>query len=365
MGVDELPSGRFRARVTIDGRRHQETFPDRGSAEDWLTVTRARAITGTLPGRITVREYGARWILTYDVGPASTRDFHESNLRLYVYPAFGPRPMKAVAPSDVTRMLNRIRETVSAAKADSVYRTLSALLRSAEQDDVIVASPVRSKRHRPKLQKGLMPVLERQQARQTLLKLGGWVRDTAVLQLAFGPRFGEVAGLTPHDVHGNQLDIVRRVYGTGRNATVRATKNHRRRTLEVPKSARTTIDRLVVQAMDPEPIPDLEDREWPAGPWRKRWLVQTSTGYPPNLAAYNRALKKATAGLPLRNRVESSHGLRHTYVSWMIDDGHSADQVAFWIGDTPETVRRVYAHMLEGSSSPAAASVDAALGDLG
>jgi hypothetical protein len=29
-----------------------------------------------------------------------------------------------------------------------------------------------------------------------------------------------------------------------------------------------------------------------------------------------------------------------------LDEGHSADKVAFWIGDTPDTVRSVYAHML-------------------
>jgi integrase len=77
------------------------------------------------------------------------------------------------------------------------------------------------------------------------------------------------------------------------------------------------------------------------------------------MTAYNRALAKAceATGSP---RV-SSHGLRHTYVSWMIDEGYSADKIAFWIGDTPQTVRLVYAHMLEASSAPAAAAMDAAL----
>ena len=44
------------------------------------------------------------------------------------------------------------------------------------------------------------------------------------------------------------------------------------------------------------------------------------------------------------------------------DDEHSADKIAFWIGDTPNTVRLVDAHMLEASSAPAAAAIDAALG---
>lgn len=94
----------------------------------------------------------------------------------------------------------------------------------------------------------------------------------------------------------------------------------------------------------------------------KQWLIQTSTGRPPSLTAFNRAL--ATACATVRAPHVSSHGLRHTYVSWMIDEGHSADKIAFWIGDTPHTVRLVYAHMLEGSSAPAAAAIDAALGNV-
>lgn len=35
----------------------------------------------------------------------------------------------------------------------------------------------------------------------------------------------------------------------------------------------------------------------------------------------------------------------------MIDEGHTAERIAFWIGDTPATVQDVYSHMLEESSA--------------
>lgn len=91
MGVDELPSGRWRARIQIDGRHHSETFDTAADARNWLVVTRARSITGRLPGRTTVGEYGARWLLHYDHGPKATRLFHESNLRLHIYPDARPQ----------------------------------------------------------------------------------------------------------------------------------------------------------------------------------------------------------------------------------------------------------------------------------
>lgn len=222
-------------------------------------------------------------------------------------------------------------------------------------------SPVRSKKHRPRRQREAHVVLERQEARQLLLHLRGWHRDTALLQLALGARVGEIGGLTPHDIdlRRRRVTIRRRHY----RGTVRATKNHRMRALELPTMTLPTIERLIEAAAgDVRPIPPLDDREHDAGQFLRRWLIQTSTGRPANDSAYDKALVKAcvSAAVP---RV-SSHGLRHTYVSWMIDEGHSADKVAFWIGDTPATVRSVYAHMLEASSAPAAASIDDALSGI-
>lgn len=120
---------------------------------------------------------------------------------------------------------------------------------------------------------------------------------------------------------------------------MRATKNHRRRTLELPGILCSPLERLIREADAPPPISKLEDRELDATPFVRRWLIQTRTGRPPSLTAYNRALVKAcaVAGAPH----VSSHGLRHTYMSWMIDEGHSADKITFWIGDTPHTVRLV------------------------
>ena len=345
----------------IDGVSYAETFASREEANDWLTVTRARAITGGLPKRITVSEYAARWMATYDTAPNSTRDWYQGNLDRYILPAIGRCSMADVTPTDIARMLNDVREAVSAAAADSAYRTCSVLFNAAVADDVVLRSPVRSRKHRPRRQPEPPVVLERPQSRQLLLHLRGWQRDTALLQLALGARFGEVAGLSPHDVDlvHRRVTIRRRFY----NGTVRATKNHRLRTLELPGTTTGTLERLIHEAGDVEPIPPLGDREHDALPFLRLWLIQTATGRPPSHSSFTKALADAcaTAGVP---RV-SSHGLRHTYVSWMIDDGHSADKIAFWIGDTPATVRAVYAHMLEASSAPAAASIDAALDGLG
>ncbi len=360
MNVRKLPSGTYEARLMVNGVRYTATLPTLEDAQDWITVVRAKAVTGGLPRRITVQQYSLRWMTTYEGSPTSTRTFHQGNLDRHILPMLGSRTVADVTPTEIHRLLNGVKASVSVATADAVYRTCSALFNAAVADDVMVRSPVKSKHHRPRRQREAKTVLERQDARKLLLHLKGWHRDAALLQLALGARVGEIGGLTPHDVdlRRQRVTIRRRHY----RGTVRATKNHRMRILELPAMTLPTLERLIAAAGDVPRIPPLDDREHDADQFRWRWLIQTSTGRPVNYSAYDKALGKACVSAELPH--VSSHSLRHTYVSWMIDQGHSADKVAFWIGDTPETVRSVYAHMLEESSAPAAASIDDMLGGI-
>lgn len=361
MGTRQKPSGRWQARATIDGRAYSATFDTAEEADEWLMLLRARSVVGAIPSTVRVRDYAARWLDTYEASPHNTREFYRHALRP-VLAQLGAARVGRVTPTDVTRVLNRIAADHGVAAADRSYRCLSALFGAAAADGLCDRSPVRARRHRPRRQSAPHQVLERADARAVLMQLGGWHRDTAILQISLGARFGEIAGLTPHDVDlvTGRVSIQRRYSRSG--DTIRATKNHRHRVLDLPRTARPTVERLVRLAAPAPPIPALDDREWPARPYDRQWLIQTSTGRPPELSAYNRALAEAcaAAGAPRM----TSHGLRHTYVSWMLDDGHSADQVAFWIGDVPATVQKVYAHMLEAGSAPAAASIDAALDGL-
>jgi len=360
MGIRKLPSGAFQARIQIDGQQWSGSFATRRDAQEWTLLMQAKGISGTLPRRMTVTQYAARWMRGYELSPANTQRFHQINLDRFILPRLGPRGVSSVTPTDITFALNSVAEEVSVACADRVYRTISALFRSAADDGLTERSPARAKKHRPRRQREPQAVLERDDARRVLAAMTGWQRDTAILQLSLGARFGEIAGLTPSDVNllRGSITIRRRVS----RGTVRATKNHRFRTLELPQGVRFVCARLIEGAGAVEPLPELGDREHDSDQFHRRWLIQTSTGRSASLTAYNRALHAACADAQAPD--VSSHGLRHTYVSWMIDEDHSADKIAFWIGDTPATVRAVYAHMLEASSAPAAAAIDAALGEL-
>lgn len=297
--------------------RYTAALPTREDEERWLVVTRAQAFTGSLPLRISVRDYAERWMATYDTAPTPTRSFHRGNLDRYILPALGAVSIAEVTPTEISRLLNAVTSRVSAATADAVYRTCSALFNAAVADDVMGKSPVRSKRHRPKRQREAYVVLELDEARRLLTHLTGWHRDAALLQIALGARVGEIGGLTPHDVdlRRRRITIRRRHY----RGTVRATKNHRMRTLELPVITLPTVERLIEAAGAAPPIPPLDDRELDAEQFRRCWLIQTSTGRPIHDSAYNKALKAACEATEVP-RI-SSHSLRHAYVSWMIDEG--------------------------------------------
>lgn len=109
-----------------------------------------------------------------------------------------------------------------------------------------------------------------------------------LLQLVLSARFGQIAGLTPHDVDLPSGRIAIRRRFSPHAGTVRATKNHRYRLLDIPHIARSTLQRLVEGAGSPPSLPDLDDREWEAAPFRRHWLIQTATGRPSCNSAFNR-----------------------------------------------------------------------------
>ena len=98
MSYCQLPSGAYHARLMINGVRYTATLPTCEDAEDWETIIRAKAVSGSLPRRISVRDYAARWMSTYDTAPTSTHSFHQGNLDRYILRMLGSRSVADVTP---------------------------------------------------------------------------------------------------------------------------------------------------------------------------------------------------------------------------------------------------------------------------
>ncbi len=60
MTIRRLPSGKWQARLMIDGVRHATVVPSEADAKRWETLTKASAIRGTLPSTATFASYARR-----------------------------------------------------------------------------------------------------------------------------------------------------------------------------------------------------------------------------------------------------------------------------------------------------------------
>ncbi|HET9142547.1 tyrosine-type recombinase/integrase, partial [Actinophytocola sp.] len=114
-----------------------------------LTVTESAILRGEwvdpLLGKITVREYGGRWIKERSLG-VRTVELYEGLMRLHIGPLLGDKELGQVSPEVVRAwrawLLENGRSQSTAAKA---YRLLRAIMNTALDDGRIKRNPCRIK----------------------------------------------------------------------------------------------------------------------------------------------------------------------------------------------------------------------------
>jgi len=179
--VEELPSGRFRARVLgPDGRYVPApvTFATRTDAGVWIDLQHADIVRGIWkaparsdssgPGSMTVGEYVGCWIEQHPTAKDSTKELYRGLLRRCIDPDVGKIKLVALTPEAVRswhyRLGRRLTEDVTAQRARLVeagrapsaatvrdgrtrqaqaYRLLRAALSTAHSDGLIVDQPCR------------------------------------------------------------------------------------------------------------------------------------------------------------------------------------------------------------------------------
>ncbi|MDO8731461.1 MAG: tyrosine-type recombinase/integrase [Actinomycetota bacterium] len=135
-GVEKLPSGRYRARFRIDGRwvNAPTTFATKTEAAIFLDSVRTDQVRGAWKAprvvRMTVNEYGQKWIEQRQGLKASTRAEYESCWRLHIGPYLGDRMLDRVTPDMVrdwnAQMRTRLQEELAAKDAAHARREQSA-----------------------------------------------------------------------------------------------------------------------------------------------------------------------------------------------------------------------------------------------
>ena len=171
-------------------------------------------------------------------------------------------------------------------------------------------------------------------------------RYAVALGFGLGPRVGEVLGVTPAQANffAGALDLDAQEQRRGRVG---------------PKSKKRTVQ-----------MPDLVAEELRRAIKVHKWGDHRPLSTGPRGAVarrdefYKLAWKPTLRNAGLAEDRYKFHSARHYAASAMLARGVSAIEVAYVLGDTIETVSRVYAHWLRDASGMAKGALDLALAPL-
>lgn len=339
-GVVQLPSGRWRWRVQIAGRRVT------GTADSLTEAVRDRAQAsidagGAPPRNVTVRELVGIWLT--DVDHAETTATRRDEAIDAVPAEFMDREAALVTPVVVRSLWQQMASAGTGAHTIlKASHALSSSYRHGITLELVPTNPITAVRPKvPPAKRITVPT------RDTVRRLLGatarrpdlyaWVRFAAVT----GARPGEVCGLQWTD-----LDEQRRV--------VRVSRSINRRRNETPGKNRERGHRDV--PVDPQTFAALKRVERIVGcPWifthdgRHPWRPGGAT------LEIRRALDRVGAKM-------RPYDLRHFAATEALQAGRPVHEVAAMLGDNPATVLRVYAHAIPNQSRSAvavAAALDA------
>ena len=290
----------------------------------------------------------------YDDGATFDRD--RSLLTNHLLPRFGSLPVAGIKTADVREWV--VALPLAPATVALCYQLLGRMLRQAEEDRLIVRSPVTNiklPRNRRNKQ------AERWLRRDELLRLAETIEPRfrcVILTMGYmGLRFGEVAGLTLERVdllHGT-LEVANSLQERAGTLRLKEPKTaESRRKLPLPAFM---ADELRVHiGAHPSPAYALDCEE---GTGTRRFLFTGRDGAPLRKTWARRHFKPAAerAGLsppPLR-----PHHLRHTAVSLLISQGAREKDVQEWCGHSSyQVTMNTYVHLFPERQGQLAELID-------
>lgn len=196
---------RYRGRYTdASGKKRSKTFDTKAAALRWAGEEESKVHRGqqSNPGAAKMRwaEWGERWLTAKRAEPR-TRRTDESTMRAHVLKRWGTTPLHSIIRMDVQGWVNTLGRERSASTARKALYLLSASLRAAVEEGILVANPCAGVKA-PTNPHGQERYLTDVEAGQILYHLDGRWRVFAEFVLGTGLRMSEATGL-----HVARLDL--------------------------------------------------------------------------------------------------------------------------------------------------------------
>ena len=350
--IRKLPNGRFEARYRApDGRERCRRFTTKREAQAYLDQTgvdrRDGAWRDPRAGRISFADWVTRWEQTTVHLRPSSQARDDSYLRNHLLPRFGPTRLDAIGVLDVREWVVELStKGLAPATVQKAYQTLSKVLRSAVDADVLAQSPCRGV-DLPRIEVNEMRFLTPAEIAQLAEAIDPRYRGLILLASYGGLRLGELAGLRRAQVDLDQQTV--RVIENAvevRGHIMRGAPKTRAGRRTIPLAP--TIANALGQHLDQYDVtePDAPVFAGPhggtlrAGAWRSRFWTPAI---------------RAAGVAPLR-----VHDLRHTAVALWIAAGANPKQIAAWAGHTSvAVVLDRYGHLFEGHEDAVLSRLDA------
>lgn len=145
----------------------------------------------------------------------STLDMRNSLLEIHLLPFFGEMKMRQIEPTHIADFLEEKQNIYTDWTMRAIYSLLRLIFDLAAQYDQIDKSPVRPKRHRPRMERVIKPTLSAAQIQELLRNLSDEQERLFVLLLAVtGMRVREAMALRwmDFDDEGCELEIRHTLY---------------------------------------------------------------------------------------------------------------------------------------------------------
>lgn len=355
-GIDQLPSGLYRARYRCQGcarhaepSQHSQSFARLSDAKRWRTAQMAAVDVGThvdTRQTQTVSECAVRYVETLDHEPASSRTMTTYLAALARHP-LGARRIADVRSSDISAWRADLQRKYAATTVANRYGWLRAVFNAATEDRIIPASPFTS-RTRPRVRRPERPApMTVEEVKDLADALPEHLRALVVFMAGTGVRLGEALGTSVND-----LDL------DSREVRVHRQLRRNDHTLAPLKTARTGVRERTLP-LPAHTVFHLRTHLDAYGPGPDGLLWRGERG---GMLRHDSAIRALADAAKTSEQVgRSAVDLRHHYASTLAANGVDVFKIAQALGHTtPRLVIATYGHLVPDGGTQVRRVMDAA-----
>ncbi|ASO21549.1 integrase [Actinoalloteichus hoggarensis] len=381
------PSGKYRANWREpSGTQRAKTFRTKREATAFLARIETQKADGGYvsphAGRMLFGEHAARWMATWNTA-VTTRARDASVMRTHVLPQWSSWQLGKIDEVAVQGWITDLGGRLSAATVAECHRLAMGVLRSAVRNKLIVTNPAAGVRlpRRTKTDRDEFVITREVLRSQLLPAVPDRHRAFVTVAAGSGMRWGEIAGLAfdAVDLTAGTVRVARTVVEVSGRRSVKATPKTAagRRIIPLPRWAlealRNQVDRMRPGPRDLVFATDvgtpLSRGTWRARVWRpslvragllgevepigaNRWQARwTDTEGYEGVASFDAHRDAVLHVARHAGEGMTFHDLRHSYATWLVDDGVPINMVQRVLGhERSSTTLDIYTRRTDNSA---------------